>query len=76
MEDTDLLKMSGFSAGSVAIILLFYRFLKSVVGKRFISHCCGKKMEVGLDVKENITPQPVTIQIKNPIHKENEQCPA
>jgi hypothetical protein len=69
MDDTDLLKMSGASAGTVAIILLIYRVLKSVLGKRFISHCCGKKMEVGIDVKEGVTPkEEVKIEIKtNPM---------
>lgn len=74
MDDTDILRLSGASAGTVAIVLLIYRILKSLVGKRFISTCCGRKLEVGLDIREGKTPtpEPVVIEIKNPIHKENE----
>ena len=71
MDDTELLKMSGASAGTIAIILLVYKILKSMIGKRFISKCCDKKIEVGLDIKE--TPNtPVVVEIKNPMLKENE----
>jgi hypothetical protein len=56
MEE-DLLKMSGVSAGSIAILLLIYRILKTVKGKRFISVCCQRKMDVGFDVKEMETPK-------------------
>jgi hypothetical protein len=73
MDDTELFKMSGASAGTVAIVLLIYRILKSVSGKRFVSTCCGRKAEIGFDVR-NATPIPkvdeeVKIQIKNPIHQ-------
>ena len=74
MDDTDILRLSGASAGTVAIVLVVYRILKSVVGKRFISTCCGRKQEVGLDVRDakTPTPEPVVIEIKNPMTKENE----
>lgn len=61
--DEELLKMSGASAGSVAILLLLYKILKQAVGKRYISNCCGHKAEIGLDIrdvvvtpKENVVP--------------------
>ena len=56
MEE-DLLKMSGVSAGSIAIVLLIYRILKSMKGKRFISVCCQQKMDVGFDVGTVETPK-------------------
>lgn len=56
MEE-DLLKMSGVSAGSIAILLLVYRILKSVKGKRFVSVCCQRKIDMGFDVKEMETPK-------------------
>jgi hypothetical protein len=52
MNDIELFKMSGLSAGTITILFLLYKLLKSTVGKRFISNCCGKKMEVGLEVRE------------------------
>jgi hypothetical protein len=56
MEE-DLLKMSGVSAGSIAILLLIYRILKSMKGKRFISVCCQRKIDMGFDVGTVETPK-------------------
>ena len=68
MEEVDLFKMSGASAGTIAIILLIYKIGKSILGKRLVSNCCGKKMEVGVDVKGATTPvDDVKIEIKNPL---------
>ena len=50
MEETDLLKMAGISTTGVAIILIIYRILKTVQGKKLVSSCCGKKIEVGVAV--------------------------
>jgi hypothetical protein len=50
MEDTDLLKMAGLSTSGVAILLIAWRVLKSVQGKKIVSTCCGHKGEVGIDV--------------------------
>jgi hypothetical protein len=69
MDDADLMKLSGASAGTVAIVLLFYRIFKSVLGKKLVSNCCGKKMEVGIDVQASTPRQDTSIEIKNPIHK-------
>ena len=55
MDDIDLLKMAGVSTSGLAIILLVYRVLKSIRGKKFVSSCCGKKMEMGMDIQE-MTP--------------------
>lgn len=70
MDTAELFKMSGASAGTIAIVLLLYKIFKSVVGKRLISNCCGKKLEVGIDVRETTTPKPdeTKIEIKtNPM---------
>lgn len=50
MEDTDLLKMAGFSTTGVAIVLIVWRVLKSIQGKKFVSTCCGHKGEMGVSV--------------------------
>jgi len=73
MEEADLFKMSGASAGTIAIVLLVYKIGKSIVGKRLISNCCGRKVEVGLDVKEATTPVETKIEIKNPLRVEDVQ---
>lgn len=68
MDETDLLKTAGLSTTGVAILLIAYRVAKSILGKRLISSCCGKKFEVGVDV-ETMTPRdvPVVIKVTNPI---------
>lgn len=61
MDDLSLLKMAGFSTTGVAIVFLAYRIFKSIVGKKLISSCCGRKMEIGIDVAQMTpTPQPTT----------------
>lgn len=51
----DLLASAGVTTTGVAIILLVYRVVKSIQGKKLISSCCGKKMEMGFQVAE-MTP--------------------
>lgn len=71
MEDIDLLKMAGFSTTGFAIVMIVYRVLKTIQGKRLVSNCCGKRMEVGVAV-ETMTPtptnQPPAIVVHNPMH--------
>lgn len=64
MEEADLLKMAGLSTSGVAILLVVYRLVK---GKKFISSCCGRKVDVGFDVRE-MTPVANPVAIANPIH--------
>lgn len=68
MDDGSLLKAAGFSTTGMAIVLVIYRLLKSVKGKRFVSSCCGRKMEIGIDVQE-MTPHHIAIPIENPLAK-------
>jgi len=58
--DTDLLTSAGLSTTGVALLLLAYRLLKSVKGKKLVSSCCGRKLELGVDVQE-MTPKEITI---------------
>ena len=71
MDETDLFKTAGLSTTGVAILLIVYKVIKSIMGKKLISSCCGKKFEVGVDV-QTMTPkdEPITIDIKNPIINE------
>jgi hypothetical protein len=61
--DTQTLQMAGLSTTGVAVILIVYRLLKSIRGKRFVSSCCGKKAEIGFDVQD-ITPTSSSTQQK------------
>ena len=60
-----LLINAGVTTSGVAILLFLYKVVKSVQGKKFISNCCGKKMEMGFDVGE-MTPQHEVV-IVNPM---------
>ena len=72
MDDADLMKLSGASAGTVAIVLLVYRVFKSVLGKKLVSNCCGRKMEVGIDVQQSTPREHQTLEIKNPLHSRDD----
>lgn len=50
-----LLAQSGVSVAGIAVILIIYKILKVVNGKRIVSQCCGRKTEIGFQV-ENWTP--------------------
>lgn len=68
MDDT-LLMNAGLSTTGVAILLIVYRLIKSVQGKKLVSSCCGKKMEMGMDVVP-MTPQHLSIDVQNPLRGE------
>ena len=65
MDDT-LLMNAGLSTTGVAILLIVYRLIKSVQGKKLISSCCGKKMELGMDVVP-MTPPHLVLDVPNPL---------
>jgi hypothetical protein len=59
------------SASGIAIVLLVYRIVKYLKGKTIVSRCCGRKMEMSVDVRETEdTPKaPDAIVIQNPMKK-------
>jgi hypothetical protein len=69
--ETEILQQLGMSASGIAIVLVAYRILKYLKGKTIVSKCCGRKVEMGIDVKENVdTPKaPDAIVIQNPMQK-------
>ena len=54
-----MLKTAGVSTSGIVIALIVYRVLKTMKGKRLVSSCCGKRLEMGMDV-ENMTPKEET----------------
>lgn len=65
--ESDALMNAGLSTTGVAILLIVYRLFKSVQGKKLVSSCCGKKMEMGMDVVP-MTPQHLAIPVQeNPL---------
>ena len=66
MEEIDLLKMAGISTTWMAILLLLFKVFKSVQGKKLVSSCCGKKLEMGVSVAPMTPIEPVVVPIKNP----------
>lgn len=78
MDDPTMLASAGLSTTGVALLLIVYRILKSVKGKKLVSSCCGRKLEMGVDVQDMT---PVTITIRNPMpetagHSESSQPPS
>lgn len=71
MDETELLKMAGLSTTGMAILLIVYRVAKSIVGKKLVSSCCGKRMEVGFDVA-TMTPNDA-LTIENPMKNKKEE---
>lgn len=61
MDDITLLKSAGVSTTTIVIVFALYKLFKSVLGKKVVSSCCGRKMEMGIDVK------PMTPMTENPI---------
>ena len=61
-----LLATAGLTTSGVAIVLIIYKVVKHLQGKKLISNCCGKKMEMGFDVGE-MTPQHEVVVISNPM---------
>lgn len=50
--ELEILQQFGITGSSVAIVLIIYKLFKHFKGHVLISKCCGKKMEVGFDVKQ------------------------
>jgi hypothetical protein len=51
MDVETMLQMGGVSTTSMAIVLVVYRILKSLRGKKLVSSCCGNRVDVGFDVE-------------------------
>ena len=59
---------AGLTTSGVAILLVMYRVFKYAKGHLLISRCCGRKIEVGFDVKDVVdTPKEVVMMTQNPI---------
>jgi len=55
--DASLLASAGVSSSSIVILYILYRVFIIIKGKKVVSNCCGKKLEVGVDVRDMaITP--------------------
>ena len=67
-EDTKVLSINmenilieaGFSTVGVAVLLIVYKVLKTAMGKKCISSCCGRRMEAGFDIG-TMTPSSATV---------------
>jgi hypothetical protein len=52
-----LLMNAGLTSTGVAIVLILWKVMKTVSGKKLISDCCGRKASIGFVVREMpITP--------------------
>jgi hypothetical protein len=63
--DETLLMNAGLTTTGVALLLIAYRVFKLIQGKKLVSSCCGRRMEVGIDV---LPMTPTRKDIENPLH--------
>ena len=64
----DILMNAGITTSGVAILLIVYRIFKYSKGHLLVSRCCGRKVEIGFDVKDVIeTPKEEVKMTVNPI---------
>ena len=59
MDTPTLLASAGVSISTITIMFLAYRVLKSIIGHRYVSDCCGRFFEIGVDVR-NFPSSPST----------------
>jgi len=52
--DANLLASAGVSSSSIIGLYVAYKIFLSIKGRRLVSDCCGKKLEVGVDVREMV----------------------
>lgn len=78
--ETNILQQAGITGTTLIIILIAYRTLKSCRGGTIRSKCCGKSMELGVDVqrqssesemKENPLVANGTPHHHNPVREQN-----
>ena len=49
--DASQLAQVGMNSGAVAVLLLLYRVCVAVRGHLIVSRCCGRRLEMGYDVR-------------------------
>jgi hypothetical protein len=70
MDDASMLKTAGMSTTGLALLLITYRILKIMQGKKLITNCCGRKMELGIDIDNSLSRDDDTIVNVKPLsHK-------
>jgi hypothetical protein len=61
----DTLSTALTSSGAVLATALAYKIWTMIKGKRLISDCCGKKLEVGVDVRD-MPHSPTELEMTSP----------
>jgi hypothetical protein len=67
--DETLLMNAGLTTSGVALVLIAYRIFKTIQGKKLVSSCCGRRMEMGVDVVPMTPPEvtSVNLRVNNPL---------
>jgi len=50
--DLTSLQTAGVSTSAIALLFCVYKVFECAIGHRLISDCCGKRMSVGVDVRD------------------------
>lgn len=62
-----VLESSGLTASMIAILLIVYKLIKTMDGRRLRSSCCGYKADIGFQTESMTPTAPPTIVIHNPM---------
>mgnify|MGYP003660657072 CR=1 FL=1 len=66
--DVASLQTAGLSSGSIVVLFILYRLWAASVGRRIVSDCCGRRLEVGVAVRDMpTTPETNLEKIKAPV---------
>jgi hypothetical protein len=50
--DASLLASAGVSTTTMAVLFIAYKVFQAIRGHRLVSDCCGRRGEVGFDVRD------------------------
>lgn len=64
--DANLLASAGVSTTTMAILFIAYKVFMKMKGHRLVSDCCGRKAEVGFDVRDMPPTPPEESQSHHP----------
>ena len=65
--DANLLASAGVSTTTMAILFIAYKVFMKLKGHRLVSDCCGRKGEVGFDVRDMPPTPPEEIQSRQSV---------
>jgi hypothetical protein len=73
--DANLLASAGVGSSTIAILFIASKIFKAIKGQRLVSDCCGRRGEVGFDVREMPQSPPIESQSHPPLPPSEDEKP-